>query len=77
MNDQKVCTQRNIFEDQQHVEMCKIHASLEDMASTELEFIFSEGEQQGAQMGFTLQQVLEEDKLTQHEAASKSFKKIE
>ena len=37
-----------ILEDQRHVEMCKIHASLDDMASTELESIFSEGEQQGA-----------------------------
>ena len=66
---------RNSFEDHHHVQMCKIHASLKDMASTELEFIFSEDEQQGAQMGFTLQQVWEEDKLTQHEAACKSFQK--
>ena len=58
------------FEDQQHVEKCKIHTLLEGMASTELEFIFSEGEQQGAQMEFTIQQVWEEDKLIQHESCS-------
>ena len=65
--------EETILDDQQHVEMCKIHSLLDEMASTELESVFSEGEQQGAHLGSTLRHVWEEDKRTQQETEYKSF----
>ena len=61
------------LDDKQYAEMCKIHSSIDDVASNEPESIFGEGEQHGAQIGPTLRHVWEEDKRTQHEETQNSF----
>ena len=62
-----------ILDDKQHTEMSQIHSSLDELASDELESIFREGEQQGAQIGSTLCHVWEQDRHLRHDGAKKSF----
>ena len=62
-----------ILDDKQHTEMSHIHSTLDELASDELESIFREGEQQGAQIGSTLRHVWEQDRRVRHDGAKKSF----
>ena len=62
------------LDDIQHEEMTKVQEVLEDVAGSELEALFDEGDQTGSQVGTTLRQIWEDDKRGKHEASTAEFK---
>lgn len=62
-----------ILTDQQHTEMCQIQAIVDDVASSELESIFADGDNHGTQIGHTLRQTWEDDKWAHQEKAQEMF----
>ena len=62
-----------ILNDQQHQELCQIQSSIKEVAGSELESLFTEGEQRGAHVGAILRQVWESDERSQHAASVTSF----
>ena len=62
-----------ILTDQQHTEMCQIQAIVDDVASSELESIFADGDNHGTQIGRTLRQMWEDDKWARQEKAQETF----
>ena len=69
-----------ILAEKRHSEMCHIHATLEKIASSELESIFAASERIGSDIGCTLRQTWEGDTRTvldeaQHKVSGRPRKK--
>ena len=62
-----------ILDDRQHNEMSHVHSVVDEVASSELESIFKEGDGQGTEIGSTMRQIWEQDRRTLHNEAKKSF----